>query len=146
MEQLTTLDRAIRLAKVELFSDLDTDMLALLASIARQIKVEKGEKLVERGGSLAALYVVLEGSIEMRRGDSLLFSVGADETIGNWALFDRAPSVVTATAAEDSWLLEIQREEFFDLLADHSEMTRELFYALFKRARSLLSAGLASTG
>ena len=145
MEKLTILDRAIRLQKVELFSDLETELLALIASIAKQIEVEPGYVLVEHDRVLDALYVVLEGRIEMQRGGRTLFTVGQDETIGNWALFDRQPSVVRAVAAESASLLRIDREDFYDLLADHSEMTRELFFALFKRVRSLLAAGLGAT-
>ena len=142
MEELTTLERAIRLQRVELFSDLETEMLALVASIARQIEVKQGEKLVEEGGPISALYTVLEGKIEMRRGNSVIYSISDNETLGNWALFDRKPSVVSAIAATDTSLLEIDREEFFELLADHSAVTRELFQALFKRVRSLLSPGI----
>ncbi len=144
MEELTTLERAIRLQRVDLFSDLETEMLALIASIARQIEVKQGEKLVEEGGPISALYTVLEGKIEMRRGASVIYSISSNETLGNWALFDRKPSVVSAIAATDSSLLAIDREEFFELLADHSEVTRELFQALFKRVRSLLSPGIGS--
>lgn len=142
MEELTTLERAIRLQRVELFSDLETEMLALVASIARQIEVKQGEVLVEEGGPISALYTVLKGRIEMRRGNSVIYSISDNETLGNWALFDRKPSVVAAIAATDASLLEIDREEFFELLADHSEVTRELFQALFKRVRSLLSPGI----
>lgn len=142
MEELTTLDRAIRLQRVDLFSDLKTEMLALVASIARQIEVKQGEKLVEEGGPISALYTVLEGKIEMRRGNSVIYSISDNETLGNWALFDRKPSVVSAIAATDASLLAIDREEFFELLADHSEVTRELFQALFKRVRSLLAPGI----
>ena len=142
MEELTTLERAIRLHRVELFSDLGTEMLALVASIARQIEVQQGEKLVEEGGPIPALYTVLEGKIEMRRGDSVVYSISENETLGNWALFDPKPSVVSAIAATNASLLQIDREEFFELLADHSEVTRELFQALFKRVRSLLSPGI----
>lgn len=145
MEELTILDRAIRLQKVELFSDLETELLALIASIARQERVDAGHVLVEHDRVLESLYVVLEGGIEMQRGGRTLFTVGPDETIGNWALFDRQPSVVRAVASEPTWLLRIDREDFYDLLADHSEMTRELFYALFKRVRSLLALGLGSS-
>jgi CRP-like cAMP-binding protein len=145
MEKLTILDRAIRLQKVKLFSDLETELLALVASIARQIQAEAGQVLVERDHVPDALYVVLEGRIDLERGGRTLFTVGPDETIGNWALFDRQPSVVRAVAAEPAWLLQIDREDFYDLLADHSEMTRELFFALFKRVRSLLAAGLGSS-
>lgn len=144
METLTTLERAIRLQKVELFSDLETSMLALLASIASQVEVKRGEVLVEQNHPLSTLYVVLDGSIEMTRGGRTMFRVGADETIGNWALFDEQPSVVTATALEDTSLLRIDREDFFDLLADHSEATREMFQALFKRVRTLLTKGLGT--
>ena len=142
MEELTTLERAIRLQRVELFSDLETEMLAFVASIARQIEVKQGEMLVEEGGPISALYTVLEGKIEMRRGNSVIYSISDNETLGNWALFDRKPSVVAAIAATDASLLAIDREEFFELLADHSEVTRELFQALFKRIRSLLSPGI----
>jgi CRP-like cAMP-binding protein len=100
--------------------------------------------LIEQNRALSSLYVVLSGRIEMSRGGQVVFNVGPDETIGNWALFDEQPSVVTATASEDSSLLRIDRDDFFDLLADHSEMTREIFQALFKRVRSLLTAGLTA--
>jgi CRP-like cAMP-binding protein len=144
METLTTLERAIRLQKVELFSDLETSMLALLASIASQVEVKRGEVLVEQNHPLSTLFVALSGAIEMSRGGRTMFHVGADETIGNWALFDEQPSVVTATALDDTSLLRIDREDFYDLLADHSEMTREMFQALFKRVRSLLTKGLGT--
>jgi CRP-like cAMP-binding protein len=146
MEKLTTLDRAIRLQKVELFSDLDTDLLALLASIAQQIEVPEGETLVAQDAEQDSLYVVLEGRIEMARDGAPMFSVGPDETVGNWALFDRQPSLAAARAVESSCLLKIDREDFFDLLADHSEMNRELFQALFRRMRSVLAKGLDTAG
>ncbi len=144
METLSTLERAIRLQKVELFSDLETSMLALLASVASQVEVKRGEVLVEQNRPLSTLYVVLNGAIEMSRSGRTMFHVGSDETIGNWALFDEQPSVVTATALDDTSLLRIDRDDFYDLLADHSEMTREMFQALFRRVRSLLTKGLGT--
>ena len=142
METLSVLDKAIKLQRIELFSELETEALALIGSIAEQIYVESGRTIVEQGGALDALSVVLSGGIEMTRDGKTLFSIGESDTIGNWALFDRQPSVATATAVAPTWLLRIDREAFYDLLADHSEMTREVFFALFKRVRSLLSFGI----
>lgn len=142
METLTTLERAIRLQKVDLFNDLETDLLALVASIAKQAELPEGSMLFQEGRPLNTIYVLLEGRIEMSRGGQPLFTVGRDETIGNWALFDEQPSVVTATVVEQSHLLQIEREDFFELLADHGEITRNLFQALFKRVRGLLTKGL----
>ena len=144
METLTVLERAIRLQKVDLFSDLETDLLALLASVTHQVSVRQGHTLFAEKSPLRALYVVLGGRMEMYRGEQAIFTVGTDETIGNWALFDDQPSVVTARAAEDTWLLRIDREDFFDLLSDHTEITRKLFQALLKRVRTLLTTGLGT--
>lgn len=142
MDELTTLDRAIRLQRVELFEELETEALALIASIAERVGLEPGETLVEEGAVLDAIHVVLEGRLEMLRQGAQLFTVGAGETIGSWALFERRPSMATAKALEPTQLLRIGSEEFYDLLEDNSEMTRELFQALFKRMRTLLSPGL----
>lgn len=142
MENLTTLEKAIRLQKVELFGDLETDALALAASIATQVQCPPGTVLFKESGSAEALYVVLEGRIRLTRGTREIFSVGPGETLGNWALFDDQPSVATATCTEDTAMLKIEREDFFDLLADHAEMTQKMFKALVKRVRSLLALGL----
>ena len=142
METLTTLDRAIRLQKVDLFSELETDELALVASIAARIECKQGEVLFKENTPSNALYVVLSGRIEMSRGGQPMFTVGPDETVGNWAFFDQQPSVSTATGREDSWLLRIEAQDFFDLLADNTDMMPSMFQALFKRVRSLLVRGL----
>ena len=143
METLTTLDKAIRLQKVELFGDMETDALALAASIATQIGCPPGTVLFKENGSADALYVVLDGRIRLTRGPREIFSVGPGETLGNWALFDDQPSVATATCVEETALLKIEREDFFDLLADHADMTQSMFKALVKRVRALLALGLS---
>jgi len=139
METLSTLDKAIRLQKVDLFSDLETDALALAASIASQIHGPAGTVLVKEKGSTDALYVVLEGRVRLERGEREIASVGPGEGLGTLSLFDDQPSPATATCAEETWLLKIDREDFYDLLADHSDMTQRMLKALVKRVRSLLA-------
>ncbi|MBI3665899.1 MAG: cyclic nucleotide-binding domain-containing protein [Acidobacteria bacterium] len=143
METLSTLDKAIRLQKVELFSNVETDVLALAASIAAQIHFPAGTVLFKENGSSDALYVLLEGKVQLTRGNREISTMGPGETLGKWALFDDQPSMATATCAEDTWLLKIEREDFFDLLADHAEMTQKMFTALVKRMRTELTRGLS---
>ena len=144
METLSTLDKAIRLQKVELFGDMETDALALAASIASQVHCPAATVLFKESGSTDALYVVLGGRVQLTRGTREIFSVGPGETLGNWALFDDQPSLATATCVEETWLLKIEREDFYDLLADHAEMTQRMFKALVKRVRELLRLGLSA--
>ena len=58
---------------------------------------------------------------------------------GTWALIDEAPSVVTATAREEARLLRITRADFYDLLADHSELALGLLQGLARRVRTLVA-------
>ena len=54
------------------------------------------------------------------------------------ALLDDEPMLLTATVTEDARLLEIPREDFYDLLADHSEVMQNIFHALVRRIRKLI--------
>jgi CRP-like cAMP-binding protein len=58
--------------------------------------------------------------------------------LGAWALFDEEPVPVTATTVERTMLLRISREDFYDLLADNSEITSAIFGTLVKRFRKLI--------
>ena len=46
--------------------------------------------------------------------------------------------VAIATVTEDARLLRIDREDFYDLLADHNEMMKNIFRALIRRIRQLV--------
>ncbi len=48
------------------------------------------------------------------------------------------PRVATATTLDDSTLLRISKEDFFDLLSDHTNITESVFKALVKKIRSLI--------
>lgn len=45
---------------------------------------------------------------------------------------------MTATTAEDTRLLQIGRDEFYDLLSDNMEITASIFSMLVKRFRQLV--------
>jgi CRP-like cAMP-binding protein len=46
--------------------------------------------------------------------------------------------VVTATPLSECRLLRIDREDFFDLLADHIQITQGVFKTVVKRLRTLM--------
>jgi CRP-like cAMP-binding protein len=58
--------------------------------------------------------------------------------LGAWALFDSEPMPVTATTTEDTRLLRIGRDDFYELLSDNVEITTAVFSTLVKRFRKLV--------
>ena len=52
--------------------------------------------------------------------------------LGAWALFDPEPMSVTAKTIEDTRVLTIGRDDFYDLLSDNTEITASIFAMLVK--------------
>lgn len=76
--------------------------------------------------------------MRLHRDGSEITIANPKDAFGTWALFDEAPRVVTATPLEDCHLLRIDREDFFDLLADHIQITQGVFKTVVHRLRSLM--------
>ena len=88
---------------------------------------------------MEALYIVVEGSVELSRDGAILDIAGQNEVLGAWALFDESdPIPVAARSIEDTRLLRIARDDFYDLLSDNSEITSAIFATLVKRFRKLV--------
>jgi CRP-like cAMP-binding protein len=65
---------------------------------------------------------------------------GEKEAFGTWALFDTEPYIMTATALDEVHLLKIDKDGFYDLLADHVEITQSIFRALVQRTKRLIGS------
>ncbi|MFN0165958.1 MAG: Crp/Fnr family transcriptional regulator [Bryobacteraceae bacterium] len=138
MAELNIVEKVIALEAVELLKSLSPEQLARVASIAREVSVPPGKVIFEAGKDVDALYVVLDGSVEIIRGGDTLLHARQNEVIGAWALFDDEPMQVTARAADDVRLLKINRNDFFELLSDNIEIAAGIFTTLVRRFRKLV--------
>ena len=133
MAGLNVIEKVIALEGVELLKNLSADQLSRIATIAREVQYPPGKVIIEPDKSLDALYVILDGSVEI--GQTV---AKQNDVLGAWALFDTDPLPVTARTLEDTRLLRIGRDEFFDLLSDNMEITASIFSTLVRRFRQLL--------
>ena len=139
MAELNIVEKVISLEAVELMSSLMPEQLARIASIAQEVRFPPGKTILEAGKPLDALYVIVEGAVELSRGGAPLTTARENEVLGAWALFEEDdPLPVTARTLEDTRLLRIARDDFYDLLADNSEITSAIFSTLVKRFRKLV--------
>lgn len=138
MPELNIVEKVIALEGVDLLKNLNPDQLARIASIARELVMEAGDVVVEPDKPLDALFVILDGAVEVSREGEVLHVARQNEVLGSWALFDEEPLPVRAKAVEVTRLLRINREDFYDLLSDHSEITAAIFQSLVRRFRKLV--------
>jgi CRP-like cAMP-binding protein len=139
MAELNLVEKVIALEGVELMGSLGPDQMASIAMIATEVQYPPGRVILEEAKPVDALYVVVDGSVELTRGGEPLDTAGPNTVLGVWALLDEHDQTVfAATAREDTRLLRIGREEFYDLLADNSDITAGILSTLAKRFRRLV--------
>jgi CRP-like cAMP-binding protein len=139
MAELNIVEKVIALEGVDLLSSLTPEQLARLATIAQEVRFPPDKAILEPDKPLDALYVIVEGAVELSRAGSVLTTARQNEVLGAWALFDEEdPLPVAARTVEDTRLLRIGRDDFYDLLADNSEITSAIFSTLVKRFRKLV--------
>lgn len=133
------IEKVFLLQRIDLLQDARSAHLALLASIAEDVDVDGGTVLIRQGEPTDALYVVIEGDVVLEGVADQRMELAAGQAFGTWALIDEAPSLVTATVEGDARLLRITRADFYDLLADHSELALGLLQGLARRVRTLVA-------
>ncbi len=117
------------------FQDLKTDALAPLAAVTEEVRFEAGAALFREGEMSKALYVMLEGAVEIRRAvdaerTQTLAVIEAGDLVGEMGLFTEEPRSATAVAVEPSCGLVISRAAFDTLLQSNSDSAAALFYQM----------------
>lgn len=138
MAERNIVEKVIALEGVELLSSLTPDQLSRIALIAQEVKYPPAKTILQPKQPLDALYVILDGTVEISRNGSTLHVAKQNEVLGSWALFDDSPLPVVAKTMEDTVLLRISRDDFYDLLSDNMELAATIFSTLVRRFRKLI--------
>ncbi len=133
----TTIEKVIFLQDIDVFKDVRVEDLAHIAAITEEETFQPGTNLYEVNDSADSLYLVLDGKVRLHRNGQEISVSGPHEAFGTWALFDNQPRVATATALEETLVLKISREDFYDLLSDHVRIAEAMLRSLARSLRSL---------
>ncbi len=135
---LTIIEKVIFLQDIEAFAEIATEQLSHIASITEEIELESDMTIIQQDEPAESLYLVLEGKIRLHR-DGRDYGVIEEKGIfGLWSLFDNEYlNIASAATFEPTRLLKIDREDFFDIVADYVEITQGLFKSLARQLRQV---------
>jgi signal transduction histidine kinase len=132
-----TLDEVRR---VPLFADLSEEDLEQLYEMAKTISIHPGELVFEEGAPGDALYVILDGELEITKrqgGQDVVLAVRrAGEFIGEMSLLEHAPRSASVRALHESRLLMISQAAFETLLSCSPSAHLTMLRAVTSRLRS----------
>ncbi len=123
------------LEKLQLFQRLRANEMELVADIATDVEVARGEALFRAGDPGDGMYVIVHGRMRVVRNTVEIATLGPGEVVGELAIMDQLPRSADAIALEDTSLLKLPSSALDDLLDRHGALARNLFHVVTKRLR-----------
>jgi CRP-like cAMP-binding protein len=120
------------IAGIPLFAQMSAESVALVAADG-VTDVPAGQVLAQAGDHGRGMFVVLDGSVVVERGD-LHIEMGRSEFFGELALLvPDSPRIARVRALTDSRILAVSRETFDLLLDREPSFARELLRTMAAR-------------
>jgi CRP-like cAMP-binding protein len=132
---LTTVEKVLFLKSIDLFRALPSEELAQIAEIAEEQAFVAGDPVFAEGEMGDALYLVIEGSVRVHKGDKQLALLGVRDVVGEMAVLDGEPRSASVTVMKDASLLKIGRDDFRDILNERPEIAMGVIKVLSRRLR-----------
>ncbi|MBD2867574.1 Npt1/Npt2 family nucleotide transporter [Paenibacillus arenilitoris] len=142
-QMMSRLNKVVFLRQVPYFADLSLEELGLIAGIAEERVCLDGEPLLKRGEPHQAMYVIIEGNVELTSvsaagWEGTIGVLGSGEVCGVTSALDGTASTVTAQSLlGDVKVLKLVGENVSRLIRLYPEIGIGLLRASFARIRLL---------
>jgi CRP-like cAMP-binding protein len=130
--ELTRIQAVVFLQSCDLFAFCRADEVLRIAGIAHERRFAAGEKIYDKNGPADVLYGVVQGEVVVRGENGKERIVGPLRTFGVEEIFCGRLRGEDATAREETLVMAIEAEDFFDLLANNIEIVKALFRHLLQ--------------
>ena len=120
-ETLTLLEKTVHMKSSEVFRAIPTEPLAQLAARANEVQVNRGETVFREGDDDQGVFIVIEGVVELRKGNAVVRVLGSGTVYGELFLQESGAHQYTAVAREDARVLNLGRNDVFDALLEYPE-------------------------
>ena len=144
VDMMPLIEKVMILKGSEFFRNFPGSDLAGIAALTDVIHVQKDEVIFEQGEDGDAFYIVVQGAVRITRGATLLATLGSREGFGEMAILDKESRSASATAAEDSTLLSLDRDSFDRVIEQSPVVARGVYRVLTERLRNTLAQVAAS--
>jgi CRP-like cAMP-binding protein len=125
------------LRNVNLFQGCSTKELERIAKASDEITMPAGALIVDQGQTGREAFIVLEGTVTVKRNGKKLGSYGAGTIIGELSLLDHGPRTATVTCDTDCDLLLLDQRHFMGVLDTVPAIAHKLLATLAGRIRDL---------
>ncbi|MCH2447111.1 MAG: cyclic nucleotide-binding domain-containing protein, partial [Candidatus Marinimicrobia bacterium] len=131
----STLEKTIFMKGVDLFRDISGEEVSHVAQIAEEIEYDSEQTIFKEGDVGDSMFIIVDGAVRIHKGDKELAVLSKGKFVGEMALLDQEPRSASVTSTEETTLLEINGEDFYDLMASRMEIMQGIVKILTQRLR-----------
>lgn len=116
------------LARLRLFRPLSDRELLRVLQVTDVLSFKSGENVMTQGESGEELFIVLEGEVQVIRGEAVIATLDQGSHVGEMALVRNQPRSATVRAKGPAELMVIRRSDFFELLRNEHALAVKLLW------------------
>ena len=124
------------LKETDLLSFFDESTLGQLVDHCREISLSPKEVLFSEDDLENAMYLILEGQLEIYKGPKQIAILGPGQYLGEMSLIESKARSASARAQETTLLMEINEENFHTYLASEPQALLAIMRTLSSRVRN----------
>jgi CRP-like cAMP-binding protein len=117
--RIARMERLLHLRTLPILGTLSPPDLGLIAEQTRTRVFGKGEYLLRQGEPVAAIHVIVEGRVLVRRGEQVLGGATSGAGVGALGFLARDTNGVDAVAETDAVVLELDGDALDEMMEDH---------------------------
>jgi CRP/FNR family cyclic AMP-dependent transcriptional regulator len=121
---------------VPLFSTCSKGEIALIARLADEIDFPAGKDLMREGETGREFFIILSGTAEVRKGETVITSIGPGGFCGELALIEHVPRTATVTASSPIDALVLTGQAFSSLRSQLPNMDSTVLDEMTARLRA----------
>lgn len=136
-EMYSVLEKTLLLKSVELFKTIPGHVLSKIAQIATEVQADINDQIFNEGEHGDSLYIIISGAVSVIRKGKSIATLEEGNCIGEMALLDQEPRSAGAIALDESILLKIDQEGFYELMSNNPDIMKQIVMMLTHRVREM---------
>lgn len=124
---------AEQLKKVPLFEGVPDADLRRIADGAKERRFDAGSAIVSAGEPGHGFYLIIDGRVEVKRGNRTIATLGPGEYFGELALIRETPRTATVVAKDPTTCLALTRWDFKGIVVSNPSIAIRLLETVANR-------------
>jgi CRP-like cAMP-binding protein len=131
------------LSRQPLFRGLSVEELELIAQGSREVRIQRGELLFQKGDEAEGMHVLVMGQVKLslpsaQGSEKVVHMCEPGGTFGEAVVFLSKPYPVTAQATQDSFVVLVGKRALLDAMDNSTMLSRKMLASLSVRLHELL--------